>query len=165
MIFDFILTGFNEAVYILMPNILFYKLGDFSVSIGYFAVLYIIDKELLNFKMKRIPAILVLVLSVIQLIYPVITQADFEVVVLFGYIGVLFVLLIFLLFLYVGIKTPSLGKYAYMIALGILLIGVGSIIGSFAAMTELISLLYTMFFILLASGILLMGYGVLKFNV
>ena len=166
LIFDFVLTQFDSATYILMPNILFYKLGDISASIGIFTVLYVIDKELLNFKMKRIPEIIVIIISLIELFYPVNNNADFEIVSLMGYVGIVFVMFIFFLFLYVGKKTPSLRKYAYMVAMGILLIGIGSVVASFASMIiELVSILYTIVFATLVSGIIIMGFGVLKFNV
>ena len=166
LIFDFILTQFDSDTYILMPNILFYKLGDISASIGIFTVLYVIDKDLLNFKMKRIPEILVIIISLLELFYPVNTKADFEVVSLLGYVGIVFVMFIFLLFLYVGKKTPSLRKYAYMISIGIILIGIGSVVASFASIIiELVSILYTIVFITLVSGIVIMGYGVLNFNI
>lgn len=166
LIFDFILTQFNPTVYHYMPNIIFYKLGDFSISIGFFIVLYFIDKELLSYKMKRIPAILILIIGLVQLFYPVVSRLDFEVVVLLGYVGFSVVLLIFSLFLYVGKKNQSLRKYAYMIAIGILLIPIGTVFASIAAdIVELASILYMIFFILLTIGIVIMGYGVLKFNI
>ncbi|MFX1274745.1 MAG: hypothetical protein ACFFBP_18395 [Promethearchaeota archaeon] len=116
--------------------------------------------------MKRIPAILILIIGLVQLFYPVVSRLDFEVVVLLGYVGFSVVLLIFSLFLYVGKKNQSLRKYAYMIAIGILLIPIGTVFASIAAdIVELASILYMIFFILLTIGIVIMGYGVLKFNI
>jgi len=125
MYFDFFLTKFDSDKYYLYPNIWYYKIGGLFYLSGFAVLLFIIDKELLDFKLKGILAYIVIVVVIIELIYPVNSAEDFEFISALEMIAFFIGLLVPLIFIYIGIKTPGLRLISFMFAIGIILFFVG----------------------------------------
>lgn len=124
--FDFFLTKFVVARYPEFPNIWFWKAGSFIAAIGVAAVVWTVDRKILQNKFKGILAIIMIVASVIQLVYPVNNSADFDFVSMIGIVGSLGAFLIPILFLWIGIKTPGLRKVALAIVFGTIIYVLGN---------------------------------------
>jgi hypothetical protein len=125
MYFDFYLTKFDSSKYYLTPNIWYYKIGGLIYLSGFAVLLFIIDKELLEFKLKGILAYLIIAVAVIELIYPVNSPEDFEFISALELIAFFVGLLVPIIFIYVGIQTPGLRRISYIFALGIVLFYIG----------------------------------------
>ena len=172
MIFDFGLTEFDPNLYYLTPNIYVYKTAELISFLGYIVAVYIIDKELIDFKLKGSLAYIIIIISVVYLLYPVSNQADFEVISLLGLIGNFMIIIIIIIFVYVGIQTPSIRRYTFIMAAGVLIYGIGAnlVTETLVSSLELILgpviriILYLGFLILKTAGLLMMAYGVVKFS-
>ena len=125
MYFDFYLTQFDTSKYYLYPNIWYYKIGGLIYLSGFAILLFIIDKELIDFKLKGILAYIVLAVVFIELIYPVNSQEDFEFISALEIIAFFVGLLVPLIFIYIGTKTPSLRTISFIFAIGIILFYIG----------------------------------------
>ena len=170
--FDFFLTKFDESTYHMFPNVVYWKIAGFIAAMGFAFVLFIIDLKVLNFKYKGLFCYILILLSLIQLLFPVNSAADFELVssltlFLLG-IGFIFPAV----FIYIGIKTPGLRKISFMIVLGCIIYTIGGIIvGEYilAPLREIFGpqIHITAFFIFLFSkltGLTLLAYSVSKFS-
>ena len=172
MYFDFFLTEFNNELYYVMPNILYWKLATFISAIGFVIVLYVIDKTVLSFKFKGGLALVLLVAALIQLLFPVDSSADFQFVSSFSFAAVAVGIVIPLIFLYIGYKTPGLRKVAFIMALGVIIYGIGGLLVGEAVLNPLRVLLgdtihIPIFFIFLTTkivGLSLLAWGVTEFS-
>ena len=169
-IFDFFLTKFDTTTYALFPNVWFWKFGALFASIGVIIVLWIVDKKILGNKFKGIFAIIMLVSTVAETLYPVTTFADFQVASTIGLIGSLFALLIPILFIYIGIKTPGLRKTAFLLAFGIIIYTLGGGLVSAAIINIFLTagLTQTMVYLISTSmkimGLLMVTIGATRFR-
>ncbi|MFX1445073.1 MAG: hypothetical protein ACFFHV_16795 [Promethearchaeota archaeon] len=125
MYFDFYLTQFDTTKYYLYPNIWYYKIGGLIYLSGFAILLFIIDKELLEFKLKGILAYIIIAVVLIELIYPVNSQKDFEFISALEIIAFFVGLLVPFIFIYIGAKTPSLQATSFIFATGIILFYIG----------------------------------------
>lgn len=125
MYFDFYLTQFDITKYYLYPNIWYYKIAGLIYLSGFALFLFIIDKELLEFKLKGILAYVIIVVVLIELIYPVNSQEDFEFISALELIAFFIGLLVPLLFIYIGTNTPTLRNTSFIFAIGIILFYIG----------------------------------------
>ena len=173
MIFDFYLTQFDTSTAYLQPTITVWKFAALTANIGFIVVLYIIDKKVLNFKLKGILAYITAIAAAIQFLYPVNSQEDFTIVSTIGFIGDIAGIAIPLIFLYIGIKTPGLRKTAFMIAFGVIIYVIGSnlvVEPILAPIREAYGLtgqitIYFIFFTLKIIGLSMFTYGFVNFKV
>jgi|SRR5271157_85428 len=78
MIFDFYYTQFNMALYSNHPGVWFWQAGMFISSIGLAIIVFVTDKQLINFKFKGLFAYIVLAGGIFELVYPVNNLNDFN---------------------------------------------------------------------------------------
>ena len=171
LIFDFYLTQFDTSKAYLVPAIIVWKFASFIAIIGFAVVLYIVDKKIINFKLKGILAWITLIVGVIQFFYPVNTAKDFEVVSTMNIIANIAAITIPVIFLYTGIKTPGLRRISFMIAFGVIIYAIGSNLVNEAVLIPLRAIygpdiqitMYFLLFVLKITGLLMFSYGVTKF--
>ena len=125
MYFDFYLTEFDSEKYYLSSNIWYYKIAGLIYLSGFAVLLFIIDKELLEFKFKGILAYVVIVVGLIELIYPVNSPEDFEFISALEMIAFFVGLLVPLIFIYIGLRNPGIRLVSFMFAIGIILFFIG----------------------------------------
>ncbi len=172
MYFDFVLTLFDPNVYYLMPNIIFWKLGAFTSAMGYIVVLFIVDKKVLKFKLKGIPAYFSLVISFLTLLWPVNNAQDFQLVSALGFLIGLTGLIIFFIFIYSAIKIPGLRSASLLIAFGLVIYAVGAGLVSEAILAplrliygpQIQVILYFIYMIMKITGLLVITKGVINFK-
>ncbi|MFW9971649.1 MAG: hypothetical protein ACFFDF_15745 [Candidatus Odinarchaeota archaeon] len=128
--YDFFLTLYDQALLHIMPNIIFWKIASFISSLSFISLIFIIDRKMLKFKFKGILAYFLLGVALFQLIYPVFTAEDFQLISAVGMLGLLVMILIPALFIYIGIKRPELRKISFIFVLGAVCYFLGSIIES-----------------------------------
>jgi hypothetical protein len=170
--FNFNLTHFDPSNYHLYPYVFVWKLGSLISFIGYTVVLYIIDKDMLEFRMKGILAYIVLLVAIIQFLWPVSQPEDFEFIATLGIVGNIVAIVIPINFFYIGKKTLGLRLAGYMIALGVLVYAIGStllvetIVMRLEVIfgTEIRVFLYILSLSLNIIGLILAAYGVVKFS-
>ncbi len=171
-IYDFSLTQFDTSIAYLYPNYLVWKFAALSSSIGFIVILYTIDKEILNFKLKGILAILMLIFTLIQFFYPVNTPQDFDMLSFIGIFGNIVAIIIPIIFLYTGIKIQGLRKSSFIIAFGIIIYAIGSNLVIEPILSPLRALygpdvqivMYFLLFIFKITGLLMFSYGVTQFT-
>ncbi len=171
--FDFVLTKFDADTYYIYPNYWWWKTGMIISAAGIAYVLFIVDKKILNFKLKGILAIITIVGAVVIFIYPVNNSADFAFISGLSIItnGAIAILLV--LFIYIAIKTPGLRKVCLFIVTGGILYAVGSVLVNEALLTQLRAIygqgihvfVFFVFMTLKISGLILMSYGFTKFSI
>jgi len=139
-------------------------------AIGYSAVLFSVDKKFMDFRFRGIFAYIVLGVGVIQLLYPVNTPEDFTLVSNLALLSNIVAIVLPIMFIYIGIKTPKTSKYrnlAFIVAIGIIIYAIGSnlmvesIISSFELNIRIV--IYFAFIILKLLGLSLFIFGVVKF--
>lgn len=126
--FDFFLTHLDVQLFHEYPNVLYWKIAVFIYSVGFIHVLYTIDKRGLAFKLKGIPALILLSLTIIRLLYPITTSDDFNFVSFLEIIQLPFFIMIVGLFFYMGYKISGIRTVTFMIGIGILVYGLGTVI-------------------------------------
>ena len=170
--FNFNLTHFNPNKYHLYPYVFVWKLASLISFIGYTIVLYIIDKEVLDFRIKGIPAYIVVVVAITQFLWPVSQPEDFEFIATLGIIGMVVAIVITIIFFNIGKKTPGLRLASYLIALGVLVYVIGSslLVETIVIQLEVVFsaeirvFLYVLSLSLNITGLILAAYGVVKFS-
>ncbi len=165
--FDFVYTKFDPTTYYSTPGIYYWKLGAFTSLLGYAIFIFVVDKKLLNFKLKGILTYLILLLGVIQLAYPVNNTEDFQTVSVLTMVANVVAILIPIIFFYIGAKSPSdYSKAAYTIAVGVILYAIGANIvveALLALLGDLRIVLYFLSLIFKISGLVMFSYGMLDF--
>lgn len=130
MYFDFYLTYFDPNEFWKPENIWAWNLGTLFASMGFIIMWFIIDKEALKFKLKGIPAIFLTVWGIFRYLYPVNSLEDFQFISSLGFVDMVIVAVIPMIFLYIGIKVEGLRKTAFIIVLAVLIYGVtGMMVG------------------------------------
>ncbi len=169
MQFDFVYTKFDPNTYYLVPGVYYWKLGSFTSLLGYAIFIFVVDKKLLNFKLKGTVTYLILILAVIQLAYPVNNAQDFQFVSVLTMVGNIVGVLIPIIFIYIGVKSPSdYSKAAYTIAIGVILYAIGANIvveAIVALFGDLRIVLYFLSLLFKISGLVIFSYGMLDFVV
>ena len=125
MYFDFFLTEFDTSKYYLPENIWWYKVGGLIYLMGFSFLIFVIDRNLLNFKLKGLLSYIILGIALIVFFYPVNNAADFEFISAFEALAFFIALLFPAIFFYIGTKTPGLRVISYIFAIGLLLFYVG----------------------------------------
>jgi len=169
--FDFILTGFDLEKYYTMPNILVWKIASFIASLGFATFIFIVDKRILNFKLKGLISYLIMIFATIQLLYPVNSVEDFQLVSMLVLFTNVIAIIIPALFFYMGWKAADYRKPCFTIAIGAIFYAIGENINIEAFMSYMVSIFgfeirIVIFFLALlfkAMGLILFSYGVTKF--
>ncbi|TXT60332.1 MAG: membrane protein of unknown function [Promethearchaeota archaeon] len=128
--YDFFLTFFNPDLLYIYPNVVFWKVATLIAGISQLVAVFFIDKILLKFKLKGIPAYILLIGRLIQFFYPINSAGDFRVASTIGTILMLIMIILPIIFIYIGIKMPQLRYYSILLAVGIIIYFIGSMIVS-----------------------------------
>jgi hypothetical protein len=126
--FDFYLTHYDTALYLVGSNLVYWRIGATIVGLGGAYLLGIVDKEIL--KLKGLLGYILAVIAVLHLFYPVNTLDDFIILSTIGTIGGVVFLIIPIVFVWLGIKDPSIRKTSFLIALGAAFYGTAAILMS-----------------------------------
>lgn len=172
MIVDFYLVEFKSELYYQTPNIEFWKLGNFSGMIGMAVLLFIIDKNILKFRLKGTLAYIYLICGLIALFFPVTSKADYTLVSGIFMFTQLLTIILPIIFINLGVKVPGLRNLAFLIAFGILMYLGGIIIisdpvmGIFRALfgENSEAIVFVIFFSLKICGLSLFTFGTAKFS-
>jgi len=115
-----------------MPNILIWKSAILIGQIGISAFILIIDQKLLQFKFKGILAYFYIVITLIQVFYPVANSGDFYFISKIGVIAsaviIIVIIAVPLIFFYFGYKLAKLKQITLLTAIGIILYFIGNTI-------------------------------------
>ena len=168
--FDFIYTEFNPDKYHTYPSALIWQIATFIIMLGYGIFVFIVDKRLLDFKIKGILAYILIIVGVIILIYPVNTADDFEFLASLLLIGNIVAVIIPIIFIYIGLKTPNLRKPFYSMAFGIIIYAIGANLMNTALLEIMISALGSqiqiimvfLFLVFKITGLIMIIYGARK---
>jgi hypothetical protein len=169
-IFDFFLTKFDTNMYGRFPDVWFWKFGALFASAGVIVVLWIVDKKILGNKFKGIFAIIMLASTILETLWPVSNFDEFQVASTIGLVGSLFALLIPILFLYIGIKTPGLRKTAFVLAFGIIIYTLGgglvsaAVIDIFIAAGLSRTMVYLISTLMKIAGLVMVTIGATRFR-
>ena len=104
--FDFFLTKFHSQTYYKMPNLLWWKIAMLINSIGAAVFIFITDLKTFDFKLKGLLAYVIMILGIIQFIYPVNSSQDFEILSYFDLRFLIIGILIPIYFYYLAYKSP-----------------------------------------------------------
>jgi len=171
MIFDFYLTAFDPSLYIQTPNLEIWKVASLIGSLGGVVVIFVADKRILNFRLKGIIAYILLIITIINFVYPINSKADFNLVSGLGALKLLSMLIIPAIFFYLGVKIPGLRRTAYLVGFGIIIYLIGAISVSEFILAPIrdafkdvgqITVLF-IFFISKTVGLSMASYGVTQF--
>lgn len=127
MVFDYQLTAFDRNLYPTYANI--WKIGMMFSGFAPIYLTFVLDKKILNFKFKGIPAYILIATVIFGLIYPVNTLEDFYFISGIGVVGAIGVLIIPAIFFYIiKISTGEMRKTAVLIIVGLMLWAVGGVL-------------------------------------
>ncbi len=171
--YDFFLTLFNPDLLYVYPNVLYWKVANLISNMGQVIAIFLIDKVLLKFRLKGSLSYIFLAISLIQFFYPISTAEDFQIASSIGLFVVLIMIILPIIFIYIGIKTPQLRKYSFIFVLGIAFYFIGSMIdsefivsplqGIFGAQVRLVVFLTSI--LLKIAGLLIITYSGIKFYI
>jgi hypothetical protein len=120
--FDFYLTYFDPDQLWRSPQVWVWKAGNLTAALGIASIIYVLDKKIYEFKFKGSFALLLVIVSIIQFVYPINSKDDFNIVSSIGIIGTVSGLIIPVTFFRLGFKSSGdVRKIAFMIAWGILI--------------------------------------------
>ncbi len=173
VVFDFFTTGFDMDLYTITFNIFLHKAGQFISIIGMAFMLWVADKRIMLNKFKGIPAMILFIGALIVAIFPIREghAEDFE---LYSFICVLFQLpwvVVFGIFVWMGVVAPRLRKIAWLFALACVIYTIAALIVNASIITPLESalgswvpyLVYTIAISLKVAAICMMAYGAFNF--
>jgi hypothetical protein len=172
-IFDFYLTKFDVSNYWMVPNVTFWKLGIMIVSLGETYVVYIIDKKILNFKIKGIIELVMIVGIILVVAYPVNSPADFDIVSILTFIPNAGMILFPIVFIWLGRRSSGeVRNTSFALAWGAALYLIGSIFVNAGILNFLNSTFSASFDVFLyfiqtitkILGIVLIAYSASKFR-
>jgi hypothetical protein len=106
-IFDFYMTNFDPKQFFVAPNVYVWQTATFIAGFTGSSVLYVFERDVFKFKLKRIPTIIVIIVAFIQLLYPINTMGDFIFVSSIGIIGSITVSIVPITLLYLAHKSTG----------------------------------------------------------
>jgi hypothetical protein len=124
--FDFYLTQFNTANYLLGSNLVYWRIASAISGIGVGFLLIVVDKRVLSFKLKGILGYIVIASAILHLFYPIYTLDDFITLSTIGTISGAFIIIVPIFFLWLGIKSPSNRGIAVLLAVGSILYAIAA---------------------------------------
>ncbi len=116
--FDFYLTQFDTAFYLVNSNIWYWRIGSVISGLGAGILLVIVEKRILENKTKGILGVIVGAVAILHLFYPLNTLNDFTTLSTIGMVSGIALLIVPIIFLWLGIKDPGNRKVPFLIALG-----------------------------------------------
>ncbi len=122
--FDFYLTELNPLRYLTGSNLTYWRIASVISGLGQGYLLIVVDRRILNNKFKGLLGYFVIAIAILHIFYPVYNLNDFTILSTIGMVTGVTVLLIPLIFIWLGLKTPSNRKIAFLIALGAILYAV-----------------------------------------
>ena len=129
MYFDFVVTNFDTSHYHVGNNELSWKLGMLVVGLGMAYIVFVVDRKILGFKFKGLFSWIILGGAIFQLLYPIETAADFSFVSAVGILPNLGMLVIFVVFINIAIKTSgTVRRTATILIMSMLLIAVAALL-------------------------------------
>jgi len=171
--YDFFLTKYDPELLYIMPNVLYWKIALFIGTLFSLPLLYVVERDVYQFKTKKIPTIILGIMAVIVLIFPIKSKSDFEFVSLIGSLSFLLALLVPAAFIYLAIKTSGqLKKVSLMLALAIIAYGIISMLMSEnvlaaldAAMPGIRTFIIILFPICKVISLILITYSTVNFRI
>ena len=171
---DFLLTEFDPSRFYIMPNVIYWKIGALINAFGYAIVLFTIDKKIFDFKFKGIFADIVIIVGIVQIIYPTNSSQDFDVISTISLLSNVISIVFPTMFFYIGLKSPQSSGYrklAFLIAIGVIIYAIGSnlVIEGFIIALESIFgtntriTLYFLFLVFKITGLIILTNGVIAF--
>jgi hypothetical protein len=128
-IFDFHLTQYDSELVYVFPYVLAWRFGSFLATALGVPILYVVERDIYEFKTKKIPTVFLSILSVIPLVYPINNKFDFDVVSAISASATLVSLLVPIGFIYLARRTSGqMRKVCIMISLTIFLYGIAAIL-------------------------------------
>ncbi len=164
---DFFLTEFDPSRFYIMPNVIYWKIGALINAFGYAIVLFTIDKKIFDFKFKGIFADIVIIVGIVQIVYPTNSSQDFDVISTISLLSNVISIVFPTMFFYIGLKSPQSSGYrkpAFLIAIGSNLVIEGFIIALesiFGTNTRVT--LYFLFLVFKITGLIILTNGVIAF--
>ncbi len=172
MIVDLYLVRFQTELYYISPNIELWKIGNFIGMVGVGFLLYVLDKNILKFRLKGILAYIYLIAGFIALIWPVSTQSGYTLISGIFMFAQLLTIILPVIFINLAIKVPALRNVALIMALGIIIflsgvilisdVIMGALRGAFGEQIEV--LIFFLFFSFKVVGLTLFTYGTAEFS-
>lgn len=173
MVFDFYYTKFDMALYPDSPGVWFWKIANFTTGIAQAYLVFIVDRNILQFKYKGMIAYAMCGGYTFCLLYPIHILDDFNLVSTVYVLPSLGILL--LLFIFGRIARQSSGelrRVAWSVVLAVAFMGVAALFVNAALINALqpkvtFSVDVLMYIIQAAfkiTGILLLGYSSTKFK-
>ncbi len=127
MYFDFILTKFTFSLYTINGNYWYWKVADLFATAGQIYIVYIIDKKILQFKLKGIVEWIMFASVVVVMVYPINNMNDFNTDSTLLVIPSIGLLVLPFVFIWLGHKSSGeLKVTSYIIVWGAALYLVGS---------------------------------------
>ena len=124
--FDFISTQMDPTTYHIFPNYIPWKIAAVVSAFGYANFIFIIDRKILGFKLKGFITYIIILVSIIIILMPVQSSADFDT------ISLLFLpingaaIVIPIVFFYIGYKKEEWRSPAYLMAISVILYAIGA---------------------------------------
>ncbi len=166
--FDFFLTKFDSETYYQMPNLMVWKIAMLINSIGAAVFIFITDLKTFDFKLKGLLAYVIMILGIIQFIYPVNNSQDFEILSYFDLRFLIVGVIIPIYFFYLAWKPSPYRIPSITLGIGIILYTLGALITAeliLNALAQIRILVYFISLILKVLGLFLFVYGVSIFTV
>ena len=129
--YDFYLTNYDPNLLFQVPNVYYWKTALFIGTIFSLPLLYVVERDVYQFKTKNIPTTILIIMAVIIFVFPIESKEDFEFVSLIGTLSFLIALLVPAAFIYIAIKTSGqLKKVSITLATAIIAYGIFSMLMS-----------------------------------
>lgn len=123
--FDFYLTQFDTSRFLDPLPLLVWRVANTISIVGTGVFIALIDKSVFHFRFKGVLGLVVVGVGVLHAVFPIHTMADFTMVSNIGLVAGIIILLIPLMFFWLGYKTPGLRRVTLVIGVGFLVFGLG----------------------------------------
>jgi hypothetical protein len=116
------MTKYDSDLVYVYPNIVVWKVGMLISMLSAIGIVYVVERDIYEFKTKKIPTVVLFFLAVLVFVYPVSDNASFDTVSVIVGISVLVSLVVPIGFIYLARKTSGqLRKISVMIVLSVLI--------------------------------------------
>ena len=121
-VFDFYMTKYDSDLVYVYPNIVVWKVGMLISMLSAIGIVYVVERDIYEFKTKKISTVVLFFLAVLVFVYPVSDNASFDTVSVIVGISVIVSLVVPIGFIYLARKTSGqLRKISVMIVLSVLI--------------------------------------------
>jgi hypothetical protein len=125
MYFDFALTFFESSTYYTFPAVWYWKVATAIASTGYAIFIFVTDYRVFKFKFKGVISYILLVFTVLVILYPVNSKADFDILSTFLLSANLLAITIPVFFFYIGRQKSPYQVPSLLIAFGVIIYAIG----------------------------------------